>query len=153
MSDIETQGAGVPGDEGLVGPGPQADDDQPSVMAENSYGLTQEEQVLATLQDDPAGGELGSMIETDNPVGVGDTSSPEALNDDGDAFPDMSLVATESRYAFVVLAAKRAKQLREGAKPFVQGSSPNVLTVAMQEAAQEKIRFRLAEEGKKPVED
>lgn len=58
-----------------------------------------------------------------------------------------------SRYGIVVLAAKRAKQLREGARPLVTFSGPNMLTAAIAEVSQQKVSYILAEEGKKPSDD
>ncbi len=152
MADTENM-TSVPGEEGQTSPGPQASDLEPSVMAENSYGLTEEEMALATIQDDPAGGALGSLEETDNEASYGDASSAEQQFVDEDGRPELNLPTTESRYAYVVLAAKRAKQIRDGGRAFVQISSPNVLTTAMQEITNKKIGYRLAEEDGKPADD
>jgi DNA-directed RNA polymerase omega subunit len=45
----------------------------------------------------------------------------------------------KSRYSLVVLAAKRARQLKDGAPPLVEPTSPNLLTTALQEIAAGKI--------------
>lgn|GEM_PF-5099656 len=45
----------------------------------------------------------------------------------------------KSRYSLVVLAAKRARQLRDGAPPLIEPTSPNLLTTALQEIAAGKI--------------
>ncbi len=42
----------------------------------------------------------------------------------------------ESKYALVILAAKRARQIKDGAARFVQSKSPNPLTVALEEIAE-----------------
>lgn len=42
----------------------------------------------------------------------------------------------ESKYALVILAAKRARQIKDGASRFVQSKSPNPLTVALEEIAE-----------------
>lgn len=152
MADTDNN-INVPGEEGQTSPGPQASDSEPSVMAENSYGLSEEEMALATLQDDPAGGALGSLEETDNDSTYGDLSSAEQQSTDDEPHPELNLPTTESRYAYVVLAAKRARQIRDGARPFVQITSHNVLTTAMQEITHSKIAYRLAEEDGKPADD
>ena len=41
----------------------------------------------------------------------------------------------ESKYALVILAAKRAKQLKEGSKSLIKTDSTNPLTVALEEIA------------------
>ncbi|MDO8682937.1 MAG: DNA-directed RNA polymerase subunit omega [Armatimonadota bacterium] len=53
----------------------------------------------------------------------------------------------ESKYSLVVLAAKRAKQLREGAPKLIETSSTNPLTVALEEIAAGKVRYKLLEES------
>jgi len=42
----------------------------------------------------------------------------------------------ESKFALVILAAKRARQIKDGAPRFVQSKSPNPLTVALEEIAE-----------------
>jgi DNA-directed RNA polymerase subunit omega len=42
----------------------------------------------------------------------------------------------ESKYALVILAAKRSRQIKDGAARFVQSKSPNPLTVALEEIAE-----------------
>jgi DNA-directed RNA polymerase subunit omega len=44
-----------------------------------------------------------------------------------------------SRFSLVVAAAKRARQLREGARPLVDCGSAHPVTIALHEIAQEKI--------------
>ncbi len=44
-----------------------------------------------------------------------------------------------SRYSLVVLAAKRAKQIKEGAPVLIDTESTNPLTIAMEEIAQGKV--------------
>ena len=51
----------------------------------------------------------------------------------------------ESKYALVVLAAKRTKQLKEGGRPVIQTDSPNPLTVALEEIAEGAISYRFDE--------
>jgi len=45
-----------------------------------------------------------------------------------------------SKYALVILAAKRARHLKEGAGPLVRSTSANPLTVAFEEIAGGKVR-------------
>ncbi len=42
----------------------------------------------------------------------------------------------DSKYALVILAAKRARQIKDGAARFVQSKSPNPLTIALEEIAE-----------------
>ena len=49
----------------------------------------------------------------------------------------------ESRYSLVVLAAKRAKQLRDGAPKLIETASTNPITVALEEIAAGKVKYRL----------
>jgi DNA-directed RNA polymerase subunit omega len=46
-----------------------------------------------------------------------------------------------NRYSLVVLAAKRARQLKEGAPALIETTSANALTVALEEIAAGKIDF------------
>jgi len=50
-----------------------------------------------------------------------------------------------SKYALVVLAAKRAKQIKSGAPPLIQTSSKNPLTIALEEISAGKITCEVAE--------
>ncbi len=45
----------------------------------------------------------------------------------------------KSRYSLVVLAAKRAKQIKEGAPVLIDTASTNPLTIAMEEIAAGKV--------------
>ena len=53
----------------------------------------------------------------------------------------------ENKYALVIVAAKRARQLKEGALPMVDVDSGNPVTVALEEIAAGKIRFALPRIG------
>jgi len=55
-----------------------------------------------------------------------------------------------SRYSLVVLAAKRAKQIKEGAPVLIDTLSTNPLTIAMEEIAAGKVTVSQAEVA--PVE-
>ncbi|MDR7483580.1 MAG: DNA-directed RNA polymerase subunit omega [Armatimonadota bacterium] len=54
------------------------------------------------------------------------------------------LEQVESKYALVIVAAKRAMQLKEGALPLVDIDSTNPVTIALEEIATGKIRCDLA---------
>ncbi|MBI2844377.1 MAG: DNA-directed RNA polymerase subunit omega [Armatimonadetes bacterium] len=49
----------------------------------------------------------------------------------------------ESRYTLVILAAKRAKQLRDGAPKVIETTSTNPLTIALEEIAAGKITYQV----------
>lgn len=53
----------------------------------------------------------------------------------------------ENKYALVIVAAKRARQLKEGGLPMVDVDSGNPVTVALEEIAAGKIRFDLPRTG------
>ena len=57
-----------------------------------------------------------------------------------DQFPLEQIVEkTGSRFAVVVAAAKRAKQIKDGSPPLVETASRNPLTIALAEIAQGKV--------------
>lgn len=51
------------------------------------------------------------------------------------------LEQVESKYALVLAAAKRAKQLKDGALPLVDIDSTNPVTIALEEIATGKVRI------------
>jgi DNA-directed RNA polymerase subunit omega len=51
----------------------------------------------------------------------------------------------DSKYALVILAAKRAKLLKEGGRPLIPTDSTNSLTVALEEIAAGSIRYQFDE--------
>jgi DNA-directed RNA polymerase, omega subunit len=51
----------------------------------------------------------------------------------------------DSKYALVILAAKRAKQIKEGARPLVPTDSTNPLTVALEEIASGSVQYEFDE--------
>jgi DNA-directed RNA polymerase subunit omega len=62
----------------------------------------------------------------------------------------------DSKYALVVLAAKRAKQLKEGARPLIDTPSTNPLTIALEEIARGQLKYQFDETslaGKEALED
>ncbi|MFN3689345.1 MAG: DNA-directed RNA polymerase subunit omega [Fimbriimonadales bacterium] len=64
-------------------------------------------------------------------------------------YPETDELSQYPRYILALLAAERARQLREGAKPLVpvDGLDFNPLTVALQEIAEGKIRPRVIDEN------
>ncbi len=60
--------------------------------------------------------------------------------------PD-KLDAMESKYALVILAAKRARQVKDGARKLVDTKSANPLTVALEEIGEGAIIPRIVEDA------
>ena len=60
--------------------------------------------------------------------------------------PD-KLDKAESKYALVILAAKRARQIKDGARRLTGSLSPNPLTVALEEIAEGAIIARVVEDS------
>jgi DNA-directed RNA polymerase subunit omega len=52
-----------------------------------------------------------------------------------------------NKYALVIVAAKRARQLKEGSLPMVEVESGNPVTVALEEIAAGKVRFEMPKVG------
>lgn len=69
-------------------------------------------------------------------------------------YPETDELNQYPRYILAMLAAERARLLREGAKPLVpvDGLDFNPLTVALQEIAEGKIRPRIVDESRGIVE-
>lgn len=69
-------------------------------------------------------------------------------------YPETDELSQYPRYILAMLAAERARLLREGAKPLVpvDGLDFNPLTVALQEIAEGKIRPRIVDEDRGIVE-
>ncbi len=53
----------------------------------------------------------------------------------------------DSRYTLVVCAAKRARQLLEGASKLVEVDSNKPVTIALQELAQDKLQYERSRSG------
>jgi DNA-directed RNA polymerase subunit omega len=51
------------------------------------------------------------------------------------------LKKVDSRYTLVMLVSKRARQLVDGTKPLVSSKSNKPVSVAVEEVAQDKIKF------------
>jgi DNA-directed RNA polymerase subunit omega len=49
----------------------------------------------------------------------------------------------DSKYRFIILAAKRAKQLLKGAKPKIQGKSKSLIRIAQQEVRSGLIEYEI----------
>lgn len=60
--------------------------------------------------------------------------------------PD-KLDAQESKYALVILAAKRARQIKDNARRLTDSKSANALTVALEEIAEGAIIKRIVEDA------
>ncbi len=52
-----------------------------------------------------------------------------------------------NKYALVIVAAKRARQLKDGALPMVDVDTGNPVTVALEEIAAGKIRYEMPKIG------
>ncbi|SHI04136.1 DNA-directed RNA polymerase subunit omega [Sporanaerobacter acetigenes] len=48
----------------------------------------------------------------------------------------------DSRYTLVMLASKRARQLVDGAKPYIDTDSNKPVSIAIEEIRQDKITYR-----------
>lgn len=57
--------------------------------------------------------------------------------------PPMELLMTkaDNRYTLAILVAKRARQLVDGAQPLFESDSPNLVTVACEEIASDRVRL------------
>jgi DNA-directed RNA polymerase omega subunit len=58
----------------------------------------------------------------------------------------------ESKFRFVILASKRAKQLLRGAKPKIKTKSKNLIRIAQQEVERGVINYELVERTAEDVE-
>lgn len=63
--------------------------------------------------------------------------------------PSLELIRrkVDSRYTMVVIAAKRARQLLDGAPPLVETESTKPVSVALEELAQDKLRYERTKTG------
>jgi DNA-directed RNA polymerase omega subunit len=59
----------------------------------------------------------------------------------------------DSKFRFVIIAAKRAKQLLNGAKPKVKSKSRNLIRVAQEETEQGVIGFTIIKSKKEVLHD
>ncbi len=58
---------------------------------------------------------------------------------------DLIELQVESKYALVILAAKRAKQIKEGSRSLIKTDSVNPLTIALEEIAAGAVTFKFDE--------
>lgn len=63
--------------------------------------------------------------------------------------PSLELIRrrVDSRYTMVVIAAKRARQLLDGAPPLVETESTKPVSIALEELAQGKLRYERTKTG------
>lgn len=59
----------------------------------------------------------------------------------------------DSKFRFVILAAKRAKQLLQGAKPKIKSKSKNPIRIAQKEVREGVIAYELIEVKKEEVQE
>jgi len=59
----------------------------------------------------------------------------------------------DSKFRFVIIAAKRAKQLINGAKPKIKSKSRNLIRVAQEEIEQGVIGFNIVKSKKEELHD
>ncbi|NLZ31635.1 MAG: DNA-directed RNA polymerase subunit omega [Firmicutes bacterium] len=60
---------------------------------------------------------------------------------------DDLLKRVKSKYALAIAAAKRGRQLRDGAKPLVECDSRKVVTVAFHEINEGKVEIEMPDSG------
>lgn len=63
--------------------------------------------------------------------------------------PSIDLIRrkVDSRYSLVVVAAKRARQLIDGAAPLVDPGNDKPVTIALRELAEDKLRYERTKTG------
>lgn len=57
----------------------------------------------------------------------------------------------DSKFRFITVAAQRAKQLQNGAKPRVESRSRKATRIAMEEVLAEAVSWELREDAKTPA--
>lgn len=60
---------------------------------------------------------------------------------------DVLIKKVDCKYTLVVLAAKRARELMDGAQPLVECSSRKHVTVALHEIAENKVSYERTKSG------
>lgn len=60
---------------------------------------------------------------------------------------DLLLTKADSKYVLVVAAAKRARQLMQGAEPRIQSESRHPVTIALEELAKGEISYERTKSG------
>jgi len=59
----------------------------------------------------------------------------------------------DSKFRFVILAAKRAKQLIRGAKPFIKSKSKNPIRIAQNEVTEGLVDYEIIQSTKEEIVD
>ncbi|SFL87197.1 DNA-directed RNA polymerase subunit omega [Pelosinus propionicus] len=64
-------------------------------------------------------------------------------------YPSLDVLVTkvDSKYTLVVLAAKRAREIMDGAASLVESKSNKQVTIALEEVAQDKISYERTKSG------
>lgn len=64
-------------------------------------------------------------------------------------YPSLDVLVTkvDSKYTLVVLAAKRAREIMDGATSLVDSKSNKQVTIALEEVAQDKISYERTKSG------
>ena len=64
-------------------------------------------------------------------------------------YPSLDILVTkvDSKYTLVVLAAKRAREIMDGAASLVESKSNKQVTIALEEVAQDKISYERTKSG------
>ncbi|EIW18105.1 MULTISPECIES: DNA-directed RNA polymerase subunit omega [Pelosinus] len=64
-------------------------------------------------------------------------------------YPSLDVLVTkvDSKYTLVVLAAKRAREIMDGATSLVESKSNKQVTIALEEVAQDKISYERTKSG------
>jgi DNA-directed RNA polymerase subunit omega len=64
-------------------------------------------------------------------------------------YPSLDVLVTkvDSKYTLVVLAAKRAREIMDGATILVDSKSNKQVTIALEEVAQDKISYERTKSG------
>jgi DNA-directed RNA polymerase subunit omega len=64
-------------------------------------------------------------------------------------YPSLDVLVTkvDSKYTLVVLAAKRAREIMDGAATLVDSKSNKQVTIALEEVAQDKISYERTKSG------
>lgn len=64
-------------------------------------------------------------------------------------YPSLDVLVTkvDSKYTLVVLAAKRAREIMDGATTLVDSKSNKQVTIALEEVAQNKISYERTKSG------
>lgn len=64
-------------------------------------------------------------------------------------YPSLDILVTkvDSKYTLVVLAAKRAREIMDGAVSLVESKSNKQVTIALEEVAQDKISYERTKSG------